>query len=292
MSQATIAPPKLADMQYRIVKPLGTGAGSSIFQISDAKKGGYYALKVVKRQSPEDDVYIAQALVEAEVAPKLNHKGLAKIYDSRIKKAWFKISTVELLMEFVDGRTLDDLEIRERGQLLLIFLNVTSALAHMHRRGVYHGDLKPGNIMLTKAGEVKIIDFGTAWIKGEAKNRVQGTPQYMAPEQAKDKVVDEKTDIYNLGATMYRMFTGHHANTGGVPGENGELGPRSKVKPPSKLDPMIPGTLNELLLACLQNNPSARPANVPEVHHKLAAVAKYMSLKPEDLKGVEDAEVV
>jgi serine/threonine-protein kinase len=162
----------------------------------------------------------------------------------------------------------------------------------MHRRGVYHGDLKPGNIMLSKAGDVKVIDFGTAWIKGQDKGRVQGTPQYMAPEQAKEKVVNEKTDLFNLGATMYRMFTGHHANIAGIPGgpdDNG-LGYRGKLRPPIKIDPKIPGTLNEAIMACLQPNPDSRPAGAFEVEAQLKAVAKYMGLKTNDLKGIEEEE--
>ena len=275
-----------------MVKPLGTGAGSSVFQIADVKKGGYYALKIVKRNDAEDEVYIAQALQEAEVGPKLNHPSIMKIHDHRVKRGWtFKVATIELLMEFVDGRTLDELEMPERGQLVLMFCHVASALGHMHRRGVYHGDLKPGNIMLAKAGEVKIIDFGTAWIKGQDKGRVQGTPQYMAPEQARDKVVNEKTDLYNLGATMYRMFTGHHVNASGLPGDDAaSLGPRAKVRPPIKLDAKIPGTLNEAIMECLHPNPDARPAGAFEVEAKLKAVAKYLNLKTDDLKGLDEEE--
>jgi len=208
-----------------------------------------------------------------------------------VKKAWFKIATVELLLEYIDGRTLDDLEMPERGQLVLIFLHVASALGHMHRRGVYHGDLKPGNLMLSKAGEVKIIDFGTAWIKGEDKGRVQGTPQYMAPEQATDKMVNERTDIYNLGATMYRMFTGHYANASGVPGSaEGVLGRRAKIPSPIELEPAIPGTLSEAIMSCLHRNPNARPAGTFEVINQLKAVARYMGLKKGDLKGSEGEE--
>lgn len=291
MSSASSSGPKLAEMQFRIVKPLGTGAGSRVFQINDTKKGGYYALKVVKRDDADHQIYIDQALQEAAVGPKLNHANIMKIHDHRVKRAWFKVATVELLMEYVDGRTLDELEMPELSQLVLMFRNVASALGHMHRRGVYHGDLKPGNIMLSKAGVVKVIDFGTAWIKGEDKQRVQGTPQYMAPEQAKDKVVNERTDIYNLGATMYRMFTGHHANSSGIPGEDGAaLGPRGKIRPPIKLVPKIPGTLNETIMACLQPNPEARPAGVFEVEHQLAAVAKYLGLDMNAIKGVEEDE--
>jgi serine/threonine-protein kinase len=280
--------PKLAELQYRIVKVLGTGAGSTILLVADTKTNDRYALKVVKRQDASDDVYIAQAVHECEVARRLRHPSLLQIYDCRVKRSWFKVSGVELLMEFVDGRTLDEIECPERGQLVLIFIHVASALNHMHRRGIYHGDLKPGNIMLTRDGHVKVIDFGTAWVKGEAKDRIQGTPQYMAPEQAHEKVVDDRTDLYNLGATMYRMFTGHHANLGLPPGGNGNLGSRARPKPPITLDPNIPGTLNEAIMNCLDPNPDRRPAGAFEVKHQLIAVAKYMGLRADDLKGADE----
>jgi serine/threonine-protein kinase len=286
MSKVEIGP-KLADMQYRVVRALGTGAGSTILLVADSRTNERYALKVVKRQDASDDIYIAQAVHENEVGQRLNHPSLLKIYDCRVKRSWFRTSGVELLMEYIDGRTLDELECPERGQLVLIFIHVASALNHMHRRGVFHGDLKPGNIMLSRDGAVKVIDFGTAWIKGEAKDRIQGTPQYMAPEQANEKVVDEKTDLYNLGATMYRMFTGHHANLGMPQGTNGTLGSRARPKAPITLVPNIPGTLNEAIMNCLESSPDRRPAGAFEVKNQLVAVAKYMGLKAEDLRGAD-----
>jgi serine/threonine-protein kinase len=289
MTKLAVGAPKLVDMHYRIVRALGTGAGSTILLVADSKSNDRYALKVVKRQDATDDVYIAQAVHEFEVARRLNHASLLKIYDCRIKRSWFRTTGVELLMEYVDGRTLDELEAPERGQLVLIFIHVASALGHMHRRGVYHGDLKPGNIMLSREGQVKVIDFGTAWIKGEAKDRIQGTPQYMAPEQASEKVVDSRTDLYNFGATMYRMFTGHHANLGmPAASSNGGLGPRTRPKPPISLVPNIPGTLNEAIMVCLEANPERRPAGMFEVKHQLIAVARHMGLRAEDLRGVEE----
>ena len=280
--------PKLSSMEYRVVRPLGNGAGSTILLVADEKNGGKYALKVVKRLGAEDDIYIKQAIHEYDVAQKLNHKSLLKIFDYRVKKSWFKVAGVELLMEFVEGRTLDELEAPERGQIVLLFIHVASALNHMHRRGVYHGDLKPGNIMLSREGAVKVIDFGTAWIKGEDKNRVQGTLQYMAPEQVTEKVVNDRTDIYNLGATMYRMFTGHYANSG-MPSD-GSLGYRDRITPPIKLVPNIPGTLNETIMACLDRNPDHRPSGVYEIKHQLVAVARYMDLRADDLRGSEDED--
>jgi eukaryotic-like serine/threonine-protein kinase len=280
--------PKLAGMQYRVVSELGTGAGSTILLIADKKTGKRYALKVVKRQDEEDDVFIAQAVHEYEVLQKLNHDTILKIYDCRQRRRLFKLSGVDLLMEYVEGRTIDELEAPEISQLVLIFHQVADGLVHMHRRGVFHGDLKPSNIMLTKTGSVKIIDFGTAWVRGQDKNRVQGTPQYMAPEQATEKVVDEKTDIYNFGATLYRMFTGHYANIG-IP-KTGDASAKNKLRPPVFFTPNLPPLLNELIIACLELSPDKRPESSFEVKSQLDKVIKQMGLKPTDLRGSSDEE--
>jgi serine/threonine-protein kinase len=276
-------------MTYRVVSVLGQGAGSTILQISDKMAGGKrYALKVVKRQSAEDDIYIAQAKHEFEVAQRLNHPSIVKIYDLRVKRNWFKVTGVELLMEYVEGHTLDEIEAPGIKQLVLIFHQVADALVHMHRRGVYHGDLKPSNIMVGEDDRVKLIDFGTAWIKGDDKNRVQGTPQYMAPEQATERQVDERTDIYNFGATMYRMFTGRYAQQG-IP-LLGEATTR-KLTSPILIQPAIPGTVNETILACLAINPDRRPAGVFEIKNQLAAAARYLGIDPaetQDDAGFDD----
>ena len=156
-------------------------------------------------------------------------------------------------------------------------------MTHMHRRGVFHGDLKPANIMLTKTGQVKLIDFGTAWIRGQDKNRVQGTPQYMAPEQAVEKVVNDKTDVYNLGATMYRMFTGQFVQRD-IP----KPGTERKVTVPTKYNPRIPAELSALLVSCLQSDPEKRPAGMFEVHDQLSKIAKQLGLEEVDLKGADE----
>ncbi len=287
MASATDGP-KLADMQYRVVNPLGTGAGSTILLIADRTRGGKkFALKVVKRQDSDDDIYIAQAQTEYAAARKLNHPSIARVYDMKQKRSLlFKVTGVELLMEYVDGQTLDEIEALPLAKLVLVFNKVADALVHMHRRGVFHGDLKPSNIMVAKDGQVKLIDFGTAWLRGEEKNRIQGTPQYIAPEQVTEKIVDERTDIYNFGATMYRMFTGRYANNG-VP-KPGDVG-KTKLVPPIQINPKVPGTLNETILACLQVSPERRPAGMFEVKHQLSAVAKYLGIEETDL-GFSDED--
>ena len=279
--------PKLSAMEYRVVGPLGTGAGSTILQIADRGRGGKrFALKVVKRQDSDDDIYITQALAEFEAAKKLNHPNIARIYDCRTKRSLFmKVNSVELLVEMVDGKTLDEIELPTLSQLVLIFAQVADALVHMHRRGVYHADLKPGNIMVSTEGRVKLIDFGTAWLKGEEKGRIQGTPQYIAPEQVTDKIVNERTDMYNFGATMYRMFTGRYANPKGP-----RIGDVAKVKlvPPVEINSKIPSALNETILSCLFLNPNKRPEGMFAIRQRLSEVAQSLGLDESELPRIDD----
>ena len=92
-------------------------------------------------------------------------------------------------------------------KLVQVFERIADGLTHMHKQGVFHADLKPNNLILGRGTRVKVIDYGLAWIKGEPKDRVQGTPEYMAPETVEHKLINERTDIYNFGATMYRLVT-------------------------------------------------------------------------------------
>ena len=279
--------PKFSGMEYRVVGPLGTGAGSTILQIADRTRGGKrFALKVVKRQDSDDDIYITQALTEFEAAKKLNHPNIARVYDCRTKRSLFmKVVSVDLLIELVDGKTLDEIELPTLSQLVLIFAQVADALVHMHRRGVFHADLKPSNIMVATEGKVKLIDFGTAWLRGEDKGRIQGTPQYIAPEQVTDKVVNERTDMYNFGATMYRMFTGRYANAKGP--RVGDLA-KGKLISPVEINPKVPSALNEIILACLQLNPNKRPEGMYAVGQRLNEVAQSLGLSLDDLPRIDD----
>ncbi len=156
-----------------------------------------------------------------------------------------------------------------------VFERVADGLVHMHRRGVYHSDLKPNNILLSRAGDVKIIDFGLARIKGETKDRVQGTPEYIAPEQAKHKMVNERTDIYNFGATMYRMLTFRlppcvvsAEAEGGLP-IDGKIW-RNLFKPVDEFNAQAPAGLCELVHRCLSYEAVKRPERMAKVQEKAA----------------------
>jgi len=160
-----------------VLGTLGKGANSSILHIRCSSDGKQYALKVVPIKSKEEQKFLEQAKHEFKVAQLLDHPNLIKIYALETPRDWlFRIRKVHLLLEYVNGKTLDKIAGLSIPRLVQIFTRVADGLVQMHRRGVCHADLKPGNIMLSRTGEVKVIDYGLAWIKGERKGRVQGTP--------------------------------------------------------------------------------------------------------------------
>lgn len=280
---------------FSVVAHLGEGAHSTIMHIRRNSDGRQFALKIVKIEDDEAIKFLEQAEHEFNVAQKLDHPNLIKIYAlEKIKSFGIfggKVKEVRQLIEFVNGKTLDNFKIIPIGILLQIFRDVAAGLVMMHRRNIYHGDLKPNNIMLSKSGNVKIIDYGLAWIKGQDKQRIQGTPEYMAPEQVK-KVVNEKTDIFNFGATMYRLLTWHYIPQAIAPGQNSmpldEETWRRNFKPVLERNPKCPKSLAKLVEHCLAFRPAYRPETMSEVHDELAAmVAKYVKAEDDQLANWE-----
>lgn len=280
---------------FSVVAHLGEGAHSTIMHIRRNSDGRQFALKIVKIEDDEAIKFLEQAEHEFNVAQKLDHPNLIKIYAlEKIKSFGIfggKVKEVRQLIEFVNGKTLDNFKIIPIGILLQIFRDVAAGLVMMHRRNIYHGDLKPNNIMLSKSGNVKIIDYGLAWIKGQDKQRIQGTPEYMAPEQVK-KVVNEKTDIFNFGATMYRLLTWHYIPQAIAPGQNSmpldEETWKRNFKPVLERNPKCPKSLAKLVEHCLAFRPAYRPETMSEVHDELAAmVAKYVKAEDDQLANWE-----
>src|SRR5262249_23364041 len=121
---------------------------------------------------------------------------------------WFSgPKKARLLLEYVPGQTMDRIPLVRMAKLTRVLERIADALTHMHKQGAFHADMKPNNLIYDGGTRGKVIDYGMAWIKGEAKDRVQGTPEYMAPETAEHKLINERTDLYNFGATMYRLVT-------------------------------------------------------------------------------------
>jgi len=270
---------------FQVLGTLGSGANSQILHVRRSKDSKQYALKVVPLESKDDQKYLEQAQHEFRVAGMLDHPNLVKIYALETPRDWlFRVRKAHLLIEYVNGKTLDTIKGLSVPRLVLVFKAMAEAMVHMHRRGVFHADLKPNNVMLSRTGEVKIIDYGLAWVRGEKKERVQGTPEYMAPEQSKGGTVNERTDIYNLGATMYRMLTWRlppsTLPTGGVALDAKVF--QNLLKPVQELAPQTPPELCDLVHRCLSFKPQMRPERMSEIQGALDHLADELVQTPED----------
>jgi serine/threonine protein kinase len=263
--------------KFQVLGTLGRGAHSQIMHIRRQEDAKQYALKVVTIGGPDEVKFLEQAQHEIRIARMLDHPNLIKIYALETQRDWlFRTRKVHLLIEYVNGQTLDTLKKLPMGELLHVFAQVAAGVSHMHRRKVFHADVKPNNIMLSQTGEVKIIDFGLAWIKGEDKGRVQGTPEYMAPEQASHSLVNERTDIFNFGATMYRLTTWRLPPS--CVTEQGSLPLDAKnwkrlLKPVGECNAEAPEALCDLIHRCLSFKALDRPERMSDVHAELEKLA-------------------
>jgi serine/threonine protein kinase len=271
---------------FQILGTLGSGAHSSILHIRRSKDSKQYALKVVPITGKADLKFLEQAQHELRVAQMLDHANLIKVYTLETLRDWlFRINKVHLLIEYVNGKTLDTIPPLSVPCLVQVFVKIAAGMVHMHRRGVYHADLKPNNIMLSRTGDVKIIDYGLAWIKGEAKGRVQGTPEYMAPEQARGGTVNDRTDIYNFGATMYRLVTcrlppSTLTSTDGMPMDSKTF--KNMLKPVRECNIQAPPALCELIHQCLEFQAAKRPERISQIQGALDHLVDKLVQTPED----------
>lgn len=272
--------------KFQVMGTLGTGAHSTILHVRRSADGKQYALKVVPIEDKDDLKFLEQARHEFRVGSLLQHPNLIRVHTLETVRDWlFRIRKAHLLVEYVNGKTLDTIPRLSLPRLVQVFARIAAGLAHMHRRNVFHADLKPNNILLSKAGEVKIIDYGLAWIKGEPKERVQGTPEYMAPEQSRSQKVDERTDIYNFGATMYRLVTFRLPPSTLAAGEGmpmNESAFKSLLKPVQEFNPLTPQPLADLIHRCLAYKASQRPERMTEVKELLERLETKMVRTAED----------
>lgn len=271
---------------FTVLGTLGKGAHSTILHVRCSNDSRQYALKVVPIEDKEQQKFLTQAQHEFRVAQMLDHKNLIKIFALETPRDWlFRIRKVHLLIEYVNGQTLDKVKPLSLPRLVQVFEKAASGMVQMHRRGVYHADLKPNNIMLSRSGDVKIIDYGLAWIKGEPKGRVQGTPEYMAPEQARQGTVNERTDIYNLGATMYRLVTfrlppSPITSTEGMPMDAKTF--QKVFKPVQEFSPQAPVELCNLIHQCMAFNSNQRIERMSEVQGALDHLVEKLAKTAED----------
>jgi eukaryotic-like serine/threonine-protein kinase len=262
--------PEISD--FEILSKLGYGARSIIYAVSEKRTGQLYALKRVVRRSPEDDRFLEQAEQEYAISSQFNHPALRKSVRMIRRRKMLKVSELFLVMELFDGTALDVQRPTSFSSLIRVFIQVAQGLGAMHRLGFVHADIKPNNILVNELMQAKIIDFGQSCAVGTVKTRIQGTPDYIAPEQVGRGRLTPATDIFNFGATMYWCFTDRHIPTlipkkkpvpGGVPDKN-----RQFIEP-HKLNSRVSMPLSRLIVDCVQNRPSARPQEFSDVVARL-----------------------
>ncbi|MBX3289409.1 MAG: serine/threonine-protein kinase [Acidobacteria bacterium] len=275
LSGASIGP-------YQVKRSIGSGGMGNVYLATDTRLNRDVAVKSLPPDMLDDAGLIKRFENEAKAAAAINHPNVATIFTVE------KIDDRPLItMEFVDGTTLDEL-IPENGVGVRLFLEwfvpITDALSRAHESGIIHRDIKPGNIMITRTGTPKILDFGLARfeqrdISGDVHDtglthsgQILGTPAYMSPEQAEGNELDQTTDIFSLGVVMYQALTGKRP----FPGDNNAQVVsnllRSDPEPINRSRPDVPSDIVRLTEKCLSKSRRSRPASMAEVNKTLAGV--------------------
>jgi serine/threonine-protein kinase len=297
---------------YKVIELLGKGAHSEIYEVVRVRTGEHFVIKQVIRTHHADDRFIEQTLTDFAVSHAVRHPNLRAAYELHRKRPWFRVREVLLLMEFVPGQTLDTLGRAPRNPSALadgpppagpacqaggpddgeattaIFAQVVEGLEALHTAGYLHADMKPNNIIVTPDGVAKIIDFGQSCRIGTRKQRVQGTPDFIAPEQVARRTLDQRTDVFNLGATMYWTLTGKTYPTdprllGAVRGH--DITDPDLTDPPHQLNPAVPAGLSKLVMDCCRQNPGERPPDMHQVRGRLAALMNLQKSSVERSDG-------
>lgn len=264
---------------------LGEGAASMLYAVQNPKDKQVSALKYVEKTTDKSQRFIDQVEQEYTIGSKLDHDSIRKVRKLIRHRKMLKVNAVSMIMELVDATTLDQQLPKNHGDAVAIFLQIARGLAHMHGRGYVHADMKPNNVLVDEERKVKIIDLGQACPIGTIKKRIQGTPGYMAPEQAHRKEITPKTDIYNLGAMMYWVLVGEVIPTamppkGATDSLVGGAVDTDKVElpvPPHERNPRIHTLLSKQIMDCVQPIEENRPESMTVVVNRLELIQDVMN---------------
>ncbi len=253
---------------FDIIDTLGHGANSTIYAVKDPQ-GQIYALKRVVKRDASDQRFLEQARNEHEVANKLQHPALRRSHRMIRHRKIIRTKELLILMELVDGLTLEEAALRDLVVICQLCQKVTVGLGAMHEAGYVHADIKPNNILVTDDHQIKIIDFGQSCPIGTVKARIQGTPDYIAPEQVHRREIMPTTDVFNLGATLYWLLTDKHVPTVIARGPNDLVPVNPDCPPPHEINPEVPPALSSLVMSCVKSQVEERPATMQQVHDRL-----------------------
>ena len=265
--------------RYQIIEELGKGGMGKVYRALDKKLNEEVALKLLKPEIASDEKTVERFRNELRLARKISHRNVGRMHELMEYMGVHYIT-----MEYIPGQDLQSL-IRQTGKLtaetaVSIAKDVCEGLAEAHRLDVVHRDLKPGNILIDKQGDAKILDFGIArslTSKGFTGTRMMiGTPEYMSPEQVDDEDIDHRSDIYSLGVILYEMLTGRVPFDGDTP-LSVAYKHKNKTPPnPREFNTQITDELNVLILKCLEKDKEARYQSAGEVRSQLEEIDKSL----------------
>jgi len=273
-------PRKLSD-RYELGETLGFGGMSEVHSGRDLRLDRDVAVKVLRADLARDPSFYLRFRREAQNAAALNHPAIVAVYDTG------EADTSDgplpyIVMEQVEGETLRDL-LRNDGPLtprraMEVMGDVCAALDFSHRHGIVHRDVKPANIMINRAGAVKVMDFGIARAIADGASTmtqtaaVIGTAQYLSPEQARGEQVDARSDVYAVGCVLYELLTGEPPFTGDSPIAVAYQHVREDPRPPSQVNAAVPATLDSIVLKAMSKNPANRYQTAGEMRTDLVRV--------------------
>lgn len=268
---------------YEVLAYLGTGAGSEIYAVSALTTSQIYALKHVVKTNAKSERFITQLEAEFEIGRAVVHPGLRRSIELRTNRTLLRRPTeAALILELFDGYSLEDRPTSSLDSTLDCFIQVGHALEALNAAGYVHCDLKPNNILRSATGEAKVIDLGQACKTGVIKERVQGTPDYISPEQVKCGPVTNRTDVFNFGATLYWALTGKNIPTlFRIKGENSFL-VDDQIPSPRDLNAGIPEVISNLVMDCVRTLPSKRPESLGVVVRKLEVIQHHLRRTAEE----------
>jgi beta-lactam-binding protein with PASTA domain/predicted Ser/Thr protein kinase len=279
VSVSSSVPPELGG-RYEIGELLGRGGMAEVHIGHDTRLGRTVAVKMLRPDLARDPSFQARFRREAHSAASLNHPSIVAVYDTgEGEHAGNPVPYI--VMEYVEGSTLRDLLASGRKlvpeRALEIVDGVLAALAYSHQQGIVHRDIKPANVMLTQAGDVKVMDFGIARAMDDmgatmtATSAVIGTAQYLSPEQARGQQVDARSDLYSTGCLLYELLTGRPPFVGDSPVSVAYQHVREEPVPPSQLDPDLPASIDAIVLRALTKDRERRYQTADEMRRDIAA---------------------
>jgi serine/threonine protein kinase len=259
---------RLLGGRYQVGELLGYGGMAEVHRGRDLRLGRDVAIKLLRTDLARDDTFQLRFRREAQNAASLNHPAIVAVYDTGEERAATGEALPYIVMEFVNGRTLKEVLAAEGRLLPRRALDLTAeicgALEFSHRHGIIHRDIKPGNVMLTQAGQVKVMDFGIAraLASGAATmtqtSAVIGTAQYLSPEQARGEAVDARSDVYATGCVLYELLCGHPPFVGDSPVSVAYQHVREDPKAPSESNRDVSPVIDSVVLKALAKNPVNR----------------------------------